>query len=201
MRRLAGWMVLLTALSMATIGGFRAIQAHYRPIADQAACLKEIDPALRGGIRCERLAAGVVVKQRFLGQHDRLAALRVQTQAQGSRRPLDRGDCFWSLARVRDDGTIREIRRGTWKTAESPDHGFVTISFDPVPESQGHRFELRIWSEAPEKKSAGLMMCRLDRPGETLVTTAERPNGEPPAERIETDAALNLVYLYQVRRL
>lgn len=198
MRRLACWLVLLAVLGGLTVGGFQAIRAHYRPIARLASCLKEIDPALRGGVRSEPLALGTVVKQRFRGRHDRLTALRVQTQAQ--RRPLDTGDCFWTLSRVRDDGTVREIRRGTWKTADSPDHGFVTLAFEPVPEGQGHLFELRVWSESPPKRAAGLMMCRLDRPGEVLETSAERPQGEPPAVRVELDAALNLVFLYQPPR-
>ncbi|MFO0958029.1 MAG: hypothetical protein U0800_11470 [Isosphaeraceae bacterium] len=196
MRRLACWVAMLGGLALFTLGGFRVILAFYRPISEQASCLKEIEPALRGGIRCELLASGITVRQRFRAHHDQLTAIRVQTQAH--LRPLDPGDCSWALSRIRPDGSAREIRRGTWKTAESPDHGFVTLGFEPIPESQGHTFELRLWSGAPAGHAAGVMMCRLDRPGSTLVTTAKRTGEGPPASRIEDDVALNMVFLYRL---
>jgi hypothetical protein len=141
--RTAAWALWLGIVVVATVAGFRTVEAFARPeFARQVVTRADTVAPVGRFITPIPLAEGMVVRQNFEVDRDGLSGIRVQAVTWGA--TPDPQECTWSLLEVgRDGATRRVVRRGTVDPTRLTDWSFIEIAFEPIADSGGGRYALK----------------------------------------------------------
>lgn len=156
------WIIYLVIIGLLTLLGFSAIFHGYAPngIAATVPLAKLVEPV--------SLVTAIEVwdksnlTQPFIAKFNGLGRIDVQVVTWGDRsRPHD---VLWQLSEISNDGRKVLKRQGSFRARDAEDWKFISLQFQPLPDSACKHYELSFSAAAtPRAESIGLPIYKTQR--------------------------------------